>query len=32
MLAVLIIAAALWFGGGFLGLPRGLRAGVIGAR
>lgn len=29
MLAVLIIAAALWFGGGFLGLPRGLRAGVI---
>ena len=30
MLAVLIIAAALWFGGGFLGLPRGLRAGLIG--
>ncbi|EDQ05916.1 Molybdopterin-synthase adenylyltransferase [Sulfitobacter indolifex] len=29
MLAVLIIAAALWFGGGFLGLPRGLRAGLI---
>ncbi|MFG6565800.1 HesA/MoeB/ThiF family protein [Sulfitobacter sp. 1A13421] len=30
MLAVLIIAAALWFGGGFLGLPRGLRAGLVG--
>ena len=29
MLAVLIIAAALWFGGGFLGLPRGLRAGLV---
>lgn len=29
MLAVLIIAVALWFGGGFLGLPRGLRVGLI---
>lgn len=29
MLAVLIIAVALWFGGGFLSLPRGLRVGLI---
>lgn len=29
MLAVLIFAAALWFGGRFLGLPRGLRAGLV---
>ena len=29
MLAVLIIASALWFGGGVLGIPRGLRAGLI---
>lgn len=29
MLTVLIIAAAIWFGGGLLGLPRGLRAGLL---
>jgi molybdopterin/thiamine biosynthesis adenylyltransferase len=30
MLAVLLLAAALWFGGGFLGMPRGPRLGVLG--
>jgi molybdopterin/thiamine biosynthesis adenylyltransferase len=30
MLAVLIIAAAIWFGGGFLKVPRGVRGGLLG--
>jgi len=29
MAAVLIFALALWFGGGLLGMPRGLRAGLL---
>ncbi|SDG98243.1 HesA/MoeB/ThiF family protein [Sulfitobacter delicatus] len=29
MAAVLIIAVAIWFGGGLLGMPRGLRAGLL---
>ena len=30
MLPVLIIAAAIWFGGGFMGAPRSLRLGLLG--
>ena len=30
MMLVLILAAAIWFGGRFLGAPRGIRAGLLG--
>lgn len=30
MLAVLVIAAAIWFGGGLMGAPRGLRLSLVG--